>query len=127
MALDCARLVKPAKKLLKLLRKIDRDPSPEQVHGLRTNVRRFEASFRALALDEEGLDNSIVKQLNRLRKRAGKVRDMDVLTGFATKVHLQGEDECHVRLLEHLGSRRKKYAVKLHDEAKHLRRKCTRR
>jgi len=121
MALDQARLVKPAKKLMKLIRKLDRDPAPEQVHALRTSVLRFETSFKALVLDQEGLHKSIVKPLNRLRKRAGKVRDMDVLMALATTVHPKGEDKCRIQLLEHLGSRRQRYAKRLQIVVKKLR------
>ncbi len=121
MALDQARLVKPAKKLRKLVGKLDSDPAPEQVHDLRTSARRFEAAFKALALDDEGVPKSVLKELGRLRKRAGKVRDMDVLTEFAAAVHPKGEEECHVRLLEHLGAQRQKQAGKLHAEFKRLR------
>src|SRR6266568_4462412 len=56
------------------------------------------------------------KRLARLRRRAGKVRDIDVFTDFASTVwqKLKGENECSVMLLEHLGARRQKPAAKLH-------------
>jgi CHAD domain-containing protein len=69
-----------------------------------------------LSLDSLGVGKSLLKDLRRYRKRAGKVRDMDVLTGYASKLHLKGEEECLVRLREHLGVRRLKYARKLHSE-----------
>jgi len=121
VALDQARLVKPAKKLRKQLGKLDSDPAPEQVHDLRTSARRFEAAFKTLALADEGVPKSVVKELGRLRKRAGKVRDMDVLTEFAAAVRPTGEEECHVRLLERLGAQRQKQAGKLRAELKGLR------
>jgi CHAD domain-containing protein len=116
MALDQTRLVKPVKKLRKLLGKLDSKPAPEQVHDLRTRARRFEAAFGALALDDAGIPKTLLKDLGRLRKRAGKVRDMDVLTEFAAAVSPKGQEECHVRLLEHLGARRQKQAAKLYSE-----------
>jgi CHAD domain-containing protein len=118
MALDQTRLVKPVKKLRKLLNKLKRDSTPKNVHELRTSVRRFEATFRALDLDGAGAPKSLVKDLDVLRKRAGKIRDMDILTEFAASHRLKGEEECHVRLLEHLGSRRQKQARKLHNDLK---------
>ncbi len=72
--------------------------------------------FEALALDSQGVGKSLLKDLRRYRKRAGKVRDMDVLTGYVSKLHLKGEEECLVRLLEHLGVQRQKYARKLNSE-----------
>ncbi|HEY3741801.1 MAG TPA: CHAD domain-containing protein [Bryobacteraceae bacterium] len=113
MALDHDRLLKPVKKLRKLLDRIDSNPDAETVHSLRTNSRRFEAMFKALSLDTEGLDAGTLKDLGRLRKRAGKVRDMDVLTRFASTVHPRGEEDCTVQLLEYLGAERKKEARKL--------------
>src|SRR5438477_12896281 len=102
MALDDNRLLKPVKKLQKLVNKIDRQPTPETVHDLRTNTRRLESIFEALSLDGEGIGESMLKSLGRVRKRAGRVRDMDVLTSHASTLHLQGEEDCLVQLLEHL-------------------------
>lgn len=118
MALDRKRLLKPVKKLRKLVKRLDSEPIPEQVHDLRTNARRFEAEFEALSLDAQGVRTSILKKLRRCRKRAGKVRDLDVLTAYAATIRLKGEEECAVRLLEHLGAQRRKYARKLYAEVK---------
>src|SRR4051812_1977598 len=106
MPLDPNRFVKPAKKLRKLLKKTDRKPDPDAVHDLRTNIRRIEAVLEVLSLEPDGKHSSIIKPLGRIRKRAGKVRDIDVLTGFASSVHVQNENDCMVRLLENLGARR---------------------
>ena len=121
MSLNQTRLIKPVKKLRRLLKKLDGDAAPEQVHDLRTSARRFEAAFGALALNDAGIPNSVLKELGRLRKRAGKVRDMDILTEFAAATRPKSEEECHVRLLEHLGARRQKEVGRLHAEVKQLR------
>jgi CHAD domain-containing protein len=121
MPLEPDRLLKPLKKLRKLIRRMDRQPAPGKVHDLRTNTRRFESIFQALSLEEHGVGKSTLKDLGRLRKRAGKVRDLDVLTGFASTIHLKGEEECGVQLLENLGAQRKKHATRLYKEAIRLR------
>jgi CHAD domain-containing protein len=90
VALKQTRLVKPVKKLRKLLNTLDSDSAPEQIHDLRTSARRFEAAFKALALEDAGIPKSVFKELGRLRKRAGKVRDMDVLTEFAAATRPRG-------------------------------------
>lgn len=113
MALDRDRLLKPVKKLRKLVDKIDKNPDADKVHSLRTNIRRFESMLDALGLDTLGIDAGMLKDLGRLRKRAGKVRDMDVLTQFASTVHPRGEEDCVVQLLEYLGAKRKKEAGNL--------------
>src|SRR5262249_50775617 len=80
---------------------------------------RFEAVSDALSLDDRKLGKGrkrakpILRDLGRLRKRAGKVRDMDVLTQFATTLHPRSEEECTVELLEHLGVERNRQAGKL--------------
>ncbi|HWD00023.1 MAG TPA: CHAD domain-containing protein [Candidatus Sulfopaludibacter sp.] len=119
--MDRDRLLKPVKKLTKLLRKMRRQPTPDEVHDLRTNARRFEAMFKAVALDARGMDDAALKSLDRLRKRAGKVRDLDVLTSYAAPIRPKGEGECQVQLLEHLGARRRKYAKKFYAEVKRRR------
>jgi CHAD domain-containing protein len=86
MALDPKELKKPLSKLRKLLKKMPKQPTPEQVHDLRTNTRRVEASLKALQLDRNGEGRQVLKAVTPMRKRAGGVRDMDVLTGFASRV-----------------------------------------
>ena len=114
MALDGDRLQKTAKKLRKLLKKMPGQPSPEEVHNLRSNIRRLEATLAALLPCPKKNDKRLLKDLGQVRKRAGKVRDMDVLTGFAADVHREGEEECRVQLLEYLGIKRQKSARSLH-------------
>jgi CHAD domain-containing protein len=113
MALDFKRVQKPARKLRKLLKKMPSRPGPDDVHNLRTESRHLEANLEAFGLDSGRMGRRILKPLSRLRKRAGKVRDMDVLTNYAAGLpRRDGEQECSVRLLEYLGARRQKYAKK---------------
>src|SRR5436190_5997340 len=118
MPLDVDRLQKPVRKLRKFMKKTPRRPTPDEVHDLRTNTRRVEASMEALSLDSKREGERLLKDLARVRRRAGKVRDMDVLTGFASNVHPKGEQDCVVQLLEHLGARRGKYTKKLYTEVR---------
>ena len=114
MSLHPAKLQKPLRKLRKMLNKIPRRPAPEQVHDLRTLMRRIEAMFRALMIESKRNQKRLLKALKPVRKKAGKVRDMDVLTGFASKLRPDGDEECLVELLEYLGAERYKQARKLH-------------
>ena len=117
MALDADQIEKPVRKLRNLIKKMRSVPSIEQVHDLRTNSRRMEAMLQALSLDSTGNGRRILKELSRLRKRAGKVRDMDVLTGYVARLPAQGDEkECSVQLLEHLGAERQKQAKRLYRE-----------
>ena len=114
MALDPDRIQKPLRRLRKLLKENPSQPTPEEIHDLRTNTRRLEATLNALSLNSGPKERLLLKDLARIRKRAGRVRDMDVLTGFASTVHPAGEQDCSVQLLEHLGAQRHKKVDKLH-------------
>src|SRR6202022_1445934 len=113
MPIDTDRIQKSIRKLRKFLKRSPKRPSSSEIHDLRTNARRFEADVEALALDRGKNQRRLLRDLGRVRKRAGKVRDMDVLTGFALTTNLEGEQDCVVQLLETLGTNRTKSAKKL--------------
>ena len=112
MPLDKSRLRRSVTKLRTLLKK-RKLMSPERVHDFRTHARRFEASVEALGLKSRGNEERLLHELAQLRKRAGRVRDMDVFTGCVSTVHAEGEQDCAVRLLEHLGAKRHRRAKKM--------------
>lgn len=113
MAIDFEKIHKSLRKLRKLLANLPRDASPEKVHKLRTTARKVEAIFGALSLDSQKNEQRLIKRLRKIRKRAGKVRDLDVLTGDLATVQVDGETDCQVRVLECLGAKRSKRAAKL--------------
>jgi CHAD domain-containing protein len=122
MALDAVRAEKPVRKLRKLLKKMPAVPDASDIHDCRTSSRRVEATIHALSLDSRQNGQRVLKQIAKLRKRAGKVRDMDVLTEYLSSVSIHKEEEkaCYVQLLEHLGAQRLKYAKKFDS----VRRQC---
>jgi CHAD domain-containing protein len=108
MVLDPDHMLKPVKKLRKLIDRVEGESGPETVHKLPTTTRRFEAIFKALSLDTQGINKRTLKDLGRIRKRAGKVRDIDVLIGFASNIHPKGAEECCIELLESTRSERRR-------------------
>ena len=88
MGIDRDQLDKPIRKLRKVLKKMAGEPAPKQVHDLRTNSRRLEATLQAIDPDQN--ERKILTRVSRLRKSAGKVRDMDVLTGYAAELTPSG-------------------------------------
>src|SRR6184192_1983505 len=114
MPVNVDRIQKSVRKVRKFVKKAPRQPTPEQVHDLRTNTRKLESALHALSLDSNGNEQRLLKSVKQIRKRAGKIRDMDVLTANVCSVKVNGEGDCEVQLLEHLGARRHKYAKKLH-------------
>jgi len=114
MALDQKRLQKPFKKLRRTLKKFPRNAGADKVHKLRTNSRGVESVIAARTEDPCRRERRLLKLIAAVRKRAGKVRDMDVLTSFADNLPmLEGEEECKTLLLEDLGAMRKDDTRKL--------------
>lgn len=72
----------------------------------------------ALALDSRKNERLLLRTLKPLRRHAGRVRDMDVLMNFASRLRPKGEEQCSIELLEHLGAERERQAAKLENQAK---------
>ena len=113
MAIDYERIQKSIRKLKKFVKQSPKQPSPEEIHTLRTNGRKLEAMLSALALDSQRNERRLLQAVRKVRKRAGKVRDLDVLTGHLAGLRIDGETECQVQLLEHLGADRSQQVKKL--------------
>jgi CHAD domain-containing protein len=113
MAIDPGRIQKNVRKLQKALSKLNKRSTPEEIHDLRIRVRRFETTVEALALDSKRNERRLVKRLDRIRKRAGRIRDLDVLTSDLAGLHVKGDQNCLVQLFEYLGTERYKYARRL--------------
>jgi CHAD domain-containing protein len=82
MALDPERAAKPVPKLRKLLKKMPAVPNADDIHSVQTSSSRIEVMIHALSLDLRHSNRQVLKQISKLRKRAGRVRDMDVLTDY---------------------------------------------
>lgn len=113
MSYDVERILKSNRRIAKFARKSSRRPTLKAIHNLRTSTRHLETIFSALALDSKPKVKRLLRHLEALRKRAGKVRDMDVLTADALTVKQKDEQDCLIQLLEHLGAKRSKYAATL--------------
>jgi CHAD domain-containing protein len=114
MALDAEQVLKSVRKFRKTLKTAPASPTPEEVHKLRVQARRLETILEAFWAVTRRRERGILKQIARLRKRAGKVRDMDVLTAHLVTIpQLPRETDCTVQLLEHLGAKRETQAARL--------------
>jgi CHAD domain-containing protein len=114
MPLDLNRIQKSVRKVKKFVKSAPAQPSPKQVHDLRTHARKLESSLHALSLDSSSNERRLLKSIKRVRQRAGKLRDMDVLMGDVCSAKTDGERDCEVQLLEHLGTQRRRHSRKLH-------------
>ena len=61
-----------------LLAKLAAHPTGNNVHKFRTQSRRVETILGELLADPSRNQKKVLKQLARLRKKAGKIRDLDV-------------------------------------------------
>src|SRR5437868_6653911 len=65
-------------KLERELVRLSSERKPESVHSFRTSTRRLQTLLEDLLPERDRNQRKLLKLLNRIRKRAGKVRDLDV-------------------------------------------------
>jgi CHAD domain-containing protein len=82
MPLDLQLTQRSFDKLNRQLSKLTANPTPESVHQFRTYARRVEVLLGEMAGQLSGNDKKLVKLLARARKKAGRVRDLDVQLGL---------------------------------------------
>jgi CHAD domain-containing protein len=121
MALDQQRVCDHPRKVQKSLQKLRKDTSADRVHKLRTGSRQLEALAHSLRLDSKKNERRLLKRLKPIRRRAGRVRDMDVLTGLASRPEFTADRACSVQVLEHLGDERALHARKLQKQVRRSR------
>jgi CHAD domain-containing protein len=114
MSLDVKRIEKSVRKLRKVLKKAPKHMNPKKVHDLRTRARRIEAVLEAFSRKSVRNERRVLKHLAQIRRRTGKVRDMDVFSMHLSNADLKSEREALVLLLEYLGAKRYRQARKLH-------------
>ena len=110
--------------------KLIKSASINNVHKFRTHSRRIEALVSELA-PENGNQKKLLKLLSKLRKKAGKVRDLDVQIAFLKELKVPDRQNQRAQLLEWLDSeqtRRKKKLEKAFDSdvAEELRKRLRR-
>lgn len=78
MTLFQGQTEKLARRLASVLHELPDDPSPKYVHRLRTAIRRIESLVSYAQPDLGRKQKKALQEMAMLRKRAGKVRDVDV-------------------------------------------------
>jgi CHAD domain-containing protein len=131
MAVDHQRTQHLFKRLSQLLGQNATRSHPEAVHDLRTISRRVEALLDALSTEPDRNQRKLVRRLKRLRRRAGRVRDVDVQI-IALRTLKIGRDAARkAQLARHLNDRRARRERKLQkaldpETVRDLRRRLTR-
>ena len=107
---------KPIKDLRKSLRSLDKRPSKDAVHELRTTSRKVEAASAALFAERGDTPHKLLKSIKPLRTSAGEVRDMDVLLANVHSLLRKGPNPSLERLIPHLQRMRDESARRLSKE-----------
>lgn len=86
----------------------------ESVHSFRTTTRRLQTLLEYLVPDHNRNHKKLLKALNRLRKAAGKVRDIDVQLSALRSLKAPLEPRRKTQLIQELLDVRAKQESKLH-------------
>lgn len=78
----------------------------ERVHHVRTTARRLEAVLQVCYPEPTSRVSKLMRQLKKIRKAAGSVRDIDVQTAALRTLKIGREGERKSRLLGHLADAR---------------------
>jgi len=100
-------------KLSRQFTKLVRKSSAESVHKFRTASRRVEVLVSDLAEKRNGNDKKLLKLLGRLRKKAGRVRDLDVQSAALRSLKIPQEPGHKAQLARSLAEERAKREKKL--------------
>jgi CHAD domain-containing protein len=107
-------------KLDRELTKVAKRLDPASVHKVRTYSRRVEALLGDLVPDPSRNDRKLLKLLTRLRKKAGRVRDLDVQMSNLRSLKIASEagqkSQLQRALAQERGKQAKKLAQSLHKE-----------
>jgi len=89
-------------KLEQDLVKLSSKPRAENVHRFRTGTRRLQILLGELSPEVDRNQKKLLKLLGRIRKRAGKVRDLDVQLAALRGLKIPQEPRRKTQLVNHL-------------------------
>jgi CHAD domain-containing protein len=113
MSIDLKRSRLAFQKLDREVARLAKKPVPESVHRFRTNSRRVEALLSEVAPELTRNDKKLLKLLSRLRKKAGRVRDLDVEIGSLRSLKIPGGNGHKSQFVDALVDERGKREQKL--------------
>lgn len=104
-------------KLERDLIKLSSKPRADHVHRFRTGTRRLQILLGELSTKPDSRHKKLLKSLSRLRKRAGKVRDLDVQLAALRSLKMPQEPRRKTQLVNHLIELRAQQEKKLRKAA----------
>ena len=76
MALEPKKVRRAARKLRKFLNRNSAHVTPEEIHRLRTTIRKLEAAVDAVLPKPSRRERALLREIGRIHKRAGKSRNI---------------------------------------------------
>ena len=113
MPVDQEHIKSVVEKLNRQLPKLASKPQPKNVHQFRTHTRRLEAVLEEVAPEFGRNEKKLLKQLARLRRKAGRVRDLDVQVAALRSLKIPHDAGRKTQLLRTLVETRSKREQKL--------------
>jgi CHAD domain-containing protein len=98
------------------LRRLASEQQPEAVHSFRTSTRRLQILLKELIPERDRKQKKLLKTLDRIRKRAGKVRDLDMQLGALRSLKVPQEPRRKTHLMHRLIELRAKHEKKLRNQ-----------
>ncbi|HVO62812.1 MAG TPA: CHAD domain-containing protein [Terriglobales bacterium] len=106
MAFDHARVAQLFDKLDRQLSKLASKPQPKNIHQFRTVARRIETALAELIADPDRKSCKLLKLITKLRRRAGKVRDLDVQIAALRSLKVSEQPGIKTQLLQTMTEKR---------------------
>jgi CHAD domain-containing protein len=117
MAIDSKRSQLVFEKLEQDLIKLSSKPHAKEVHRFRTDTRRLQTLLAELSPKLDRNQKKLLKMLSRIRKRAGKVRDLDVQLTALRALKVSQEPRRKTQLVNRLIELRSEQEKKLRKTA----------
>jgi CHAD domain-containing protein len=106
--------------LQKTVFKLERDVSSKDVHRLRTTIRRLESLIRYADPEVTRKQQKAIEELASLRKRAGRVRDLDIQIGLLGAIANGSAGKDRRLISDHLKIKRQRQAIRLTSDVRDL-------
>src|SRR3954468_4299192 len=107
----------------RILNSADDDAAAKEIHKLHTTARRIEAFTAYLPGKVRDKNEDVIDEIKSIRKRSGKVRDLDVQLQLLEKVADGTQPQQFAVLEDQLKQKRAKRAKRLMKEVRFLQRK----
>jgi CHAD domain-containing protein len=106
MAFDDGRVAQLFDKLDRQLTKLSSNPQPKSVHQFRTAARRVETFLSELTPQPDRKQRKLLKSISKLRRRAGRVRDLDVQIAAVRSLKVSDQPAIKTQILQSMAEMR---------------------